>query len=314
MSNKTIFQEKNERLNLNNTDLNTILQTINNLPTGGAEPVLQSKSATPKTSSQTITADSGFDGLSQVTISAVNSSIDSNIKAANIKNGVSILGVTGSLQEGITPSGELPITTNGTYDVTNYASASVNVASSGGSNETEALIKRTITSYSNDTLTSVGNYAFHSCSKLTTVSLPNATSIGTSSFNASGITSIYIPKVTSITTQSFYMCNSLTEINMPSLKTIAAQGVRNCKLLARVDLGVTTSIGALSFDSCPALDTLIVRTSSVCSLANTSALTGTKIASGTGYIYVPDNLVDSYKAATNWSTYASQIKSINELT
>lgn len=31
------------------------------------------------------------------------------------------------------------------------------------------------------------------------------------------------------------------------------------------------------------------------------------------YFYVPDNLVDSYKAATNWSTYASQIRPISEL-
>lgn len=31
-----------------------------------------------------------------------------------------------------------------------------------------------------------------------------------------------------------------------------------------------------------------------------------------GYIYVPDALVDSYKAATNWSTYASQIRPLSE--
>ena len=31
------------------------------------------------------------------------------------------------------------------------------------------------------------------------------------------------------------------------------------------------------------------------------------------YFYVPDNLVDSYKAATNWSTYAAQIRPISEL-
>lgn len=35
MSNKTIFQEKNTRLNANNTDLASILETINNLPEAG---------------------------------------------------------------------------------------------------------------------------------------------------------------------------------------------------------------------------------------------------------------------------------------
>ena len=32
-----------------------------------------------------------------------------------------------------------------------------------------------------------------------------------------------------------------------------------------------------------------------------------------GYIYVPDALVDSYKKATNWVTYADQIKPLSEL-
>lgn len=65
---------------------------------------LQSKTATPTTSAQTISADSGYNGLSGVTISAVDSSIDANITAGNIKNGVSILGVTGTYQSVTTQS------------------------------------------------------------------------------------------------------------------------------------------------------------------------------------------------------------------
>lgn len=59
-------------------------------------PVLQDKTVTPTTSKQTITADEGKDGLGTVTVNAVTAAIDANIVADNIKDGVTILGVTGT--------------------------------------------------------------------------------------------------------------------------------------------------------------------------------------------------------------------------
>ena len=59
-------------LNNNTTQLELLLQKVNELPAaGGADPVLQDKTVTPTTSTQTVTADSGYDGLDTVTVNAM---------------------------------------------------------------------------------------------------------------------------------------------------------------------------------------------------------------------------------------------------
>jgi hypothetical protein len=60
---------------------------------------IESLEITPSTSSQEITASGNVDGFSPITVSAVTASIDEDIQEGNIKSGVEILGVTGTLVE-----------------------------------------------------------------------------------------------------------------------------------------------------------------------------------------------------------------------
>lgn len=102
------------------------------------QPNLQSKTIDPSTSQQTVTPDQNYDGLSQVTVSGVTASIDQNITASNIKDGVTILGVTGtydpqpsleSKTASYTANGTYTITPSTGYDGINDVEVTVNVTS-----------------------------------------------------------------------------------------------------------------------------------------------------------------------------------------
>jgi hypothetical protein len=82
--------------------------------------------------------------------------------------------------------------------------------------------------------------------------------------------------------------------------------------LKYADLGLVTNLPSWSLAS-TALETVILRkTDKICTLQVTNALSGTPIEKGTGYVYVPRDLVDAYKSASNWSTYANQIRAIED--
>lgn len=182
-----------------------------------------------------------------------------------------------------------------------------------------------------------GLYAFCNCRALTTISLPELAEIrgGTSFDGCAALTIVDMPKLASITASNvFARCTSLQTISLQKLVTISSYTFQNCTSLTSVDLPMLTNLAPYVFIGCTsltkldlpmlsnienyglynatALNTLILRNETMCTLGSSSPLYGTPIASGTGYVYVPSALVDTYKADSNWSTFAAQIRAIED--
>ncbi|MBP3304941.1 MAG: leucine-rich repeat protein [Oscillospiraceae bacterium] len=106
-----------------------------------------------------------------------------------------------------------------------------------------------------------------------------------------------------------------TEYKDDLLTSIGRSSFYNCAKLVVADFpSLSGSIAMEAFHSCKVLTALILRNNRIVSLAATSAFQSTPIASGTGYIYAPSALIDSYKAATQWATYADQFRALEDYT
>lgn len=162
--------------------------------------------------------------------------------------------------------------------------------------------------YQNKYATSVGDSAFYSCSALTTIDIPNATSIGVSAFgNCYALTTVDLPNATSIGDQAFYGCRALTSVDFPNATSIGNSAFNSCSALTSIDLPSATSIGSYAFFENSHLKTIFLRSKTMCTC------TGDPWVNSSTTIYVPESLINSYKAATYWSKYSSQFKTIESL-
>ena len=147
------------------------------------------------------------------------------------------------------------------------------------------------------------DFSFRQCTELTSVNLPNLTTVG------------------SIGT-AFYGCSKLTEVHLPNLgdsypSNNSSSTFYGCSKLTFADLGGWKRLGGTEFYGCTEFKTLVLRrTAGITELASTGAFNNCPFASGGsgGTLYVPQALLTQYTQASNWSTilgYANnQIKKI----
>ena len=140
-----------------------------------------------------------------------------------------------------------------------------------------------------NSVTSIGDFAFIGCSGLTSLLIPNSvTSIGDFAFiGCSGLTSLLIPSnVTSIGSWTFYNCRGLTSVTIPnSVTSIGDYAFWNCIGLTSVTIpNSVTSIGDLAFWDCSGLTSVTIP-NSVTYIGNSvfrncSGLASVKVESG----------------------------------
>ena len=125
--------------------------------------------------------------------------------------------------------------------------------------------------------------------------------------------------VTRLKAYAFYGCNALEKAIFTSLNTVEESAFAGCHFLEMITFGAdypyTITIREKAFASCVELRCFVLpRVLSAVPMLAGGAFENSAIEHGTGYIYVPRSMVETYKASQSWSTYASQIRAIEDYT
>lgn len=155
----------------------------------------------------------------------------------------------------------------------------------------------------------IGSYAFAGCYSLASITVPDGVEyIVASAFrNCHSLSSIALPNgVKDIESYAFSECYALASINIPDgITRIDSYAFNNCNSLASIAIangGI--SIGSYAFRFCLSVAFFDF---TACTTVPTLAGSNVFAMPYDCQIRVPASLVDAWKAATNWSTYADYI-------
>lgn len=179
------------------------------------------------------------------------------------------------------------------------------------------------------------DYIFHGCTSLEYVDASDCGRIGSATrgytfSDCQALRAIKTDKAQMIGERSFWDCTSLTDVRFPCLHDIDDYAFMNCYKLCKVDVAENSlyalSIGSKAFYNACSLKEVTIRDRRRATLVGINAFDGCYHFHGTvhekynpdglkdGYIYVPAELIDTYKSATNWSTFADRFRALEDYT
>lgn len=170
------------------------------------------------------------------------------------------------------------------------------------------IVDKTVVSFSNNAITSIGSYGFYSCRQLLSIICDNVISIGLSAFqDCTRLTDINFPKAETLESNAFRSCSSLTTATFNSALSLANTVFAGCTRLKRLYFPKVTSIGSQCFYICSNLTAVI--------LGDRATLSSSTNMPANIVFYVQEDDFTWYQNETNWSAlYAEgKVKSINDL-
>jgi hypothetical protein len=163
-------------------------------------------------------------------------------------------------------------------------------------------------------VTQINERAFYNCIKLNKIVLAEELNkIGAYGFYGTPITEIDLKNVTILENSTFSYCSSLKKLIARNVTTINTGCFSSSKKMEYLFFpSLTTITGGQTLDYSDTIFNLLLP-GDVIPVTNSSYFFGYGSLSATSHpnIWVKDELVDSYKTATNWSKFASYIYPIS---
>ena len=125
-------------------------------------------------------------------------------------------------------------------------------------------------------------------------------------YDYDSLVNVNLPKATATNGTCFQNCANIETIKMNSVESVGQSSYRSCPKLTLVEVESATSFGNNTFDGSSLFGTLVIGKYCVATLGN-SVFASTKIASGTGKIYVYADWIPLYRSYSGWASYAVQM-------
>lgn len=185
--------------------------------------------------------------------------------------------ISKSILSGIAESLRVKMSTTETFAPVRMSSAILDIPTGEIDMTLPQIMDKTISSITNSYITTVKEYTFSGCSRLTYVDLPNCSQIGSSAFaycktlqyvNIPNVQYIFssafywddrlgpnlsFPECLRIDTAAFGLCSRMESIYLPVVNTIDKNAFDRCDALKNIYMPKCTVIGDAAFYSCKGL-------------------------------------------------------------